>query len=74
MMVKAIVRENIIMPDRIPTDTNLKALDYYCESFVFDINPNRELEEKLKYAMRIDETYAQHMFSYSIEFVAAEKR
>ena len=35
MMVKAIVRDNIIMPDRIPTDTDLKALNCYYESFVF---------------------------------------
>ena len=35
MMVKVIVRDNIIMPDIIPTDTDLEALDCYYESPVF---------------------------------------
>ena len=57
MLVKAIVRDNNIIPDRIPTDTDLKALNCYYESFAFDIDYNMELEEKLEYAMNIIEPF-----------------
>ena len=70
MMVRAIVRDNIIMPDRIPTDTDLKALNGYYESFAFDIDSNIELEEKLEYAMNIVEPYTEHMHRDSIELIA----
>ena len=69
MMVKAIVRDNIIIPGRIPTDTDLKALNCYYESFVFEIDSSMNLEEKLKYAMNVVEPYTQHMYRDSIELV-----
>ena len=70
MMVKAIVRDRIIMPDRIPTDTDLKALDCYYESFVFEMDSNMKLEEMLEYAMNIVEPYTKHMHRDSVELVA----
>ena len=70
MMVKAIVRDNIIMPDRIPTDTDLKARNCYYESFVFEIDSNMELEEKLEYAMNIVTPYTEHMHRDYIELIA----
>ena len=69
MMVKAIVRGKIIIPGRAPTDEDLKRLNCYYESFSFKINPEMEYEEKYKYAIKMDETYAKHMYDYSIEFV-----
>ncbi len=69
MMVKAIVRDNIIMPNRIPTDTDLKALDCYYESFVFEVDSNLKLEEMLECAMNVVEPYTQHMHRDSIELV-----
>ena len=69
MMVKAIVRDNIIMPDRIPTDRDLKTLDCYYESFAFEIDSNMELEEMLDYAMDIVEPYTTHMHRDSIELI-----
>jgi hypothetical protein len=70
MLVKAIVRDNIIIPDRIPTDTDLKALNCYYESFAFDIDSSMELGEKLEYAMNIVEPYTKHMHRDSVELVA----
>lgn len=70
MMVKAIVRDNIIIPGRIPTDTDLKNLNCYYESFAFEIDSNMELEEKLEYAMNIVEPYTEHMHRDSIELIA----
>jgi hypothetical protein len=70
MMVKAIVRDNIIMADRIPTDTDLIALNCYYESFAFEIDSNMELEEKLEYAMNIIEPFTTHMKHDSIELIA----
>lgn len=70
MLVKAVVRDNIIMPDRIPTDTDLKALNCYYESFAFVIDSNMALEEKLEYAMNIIEPFTSHMHRDSIELVA----
>ena len=58
------------MPNRIPTDRDLKALDCYYESFGFDIDSNMELEEKLEYAMNIVEPYTEHMHRDSIELVS----
>lgn len=69
MMVKVIVRDNIIIPGRIPTDTDLKALDCYYESFVFEIDSNMELSEKLEYALNIVEPFTKHMHRDSIELV-----
>ncbi len=69
MMVKAIVRDNIIMPNRIPTDTDLKALNCYYESFVFEVDSNLKLEEMLECAMNVVEPYTQHMHRDSIELV-----
>lgn len=70
MMVKAIVRDNIIMPDRIPTDTDLKALNCYYESFVFEVDSNMTLEEKFEYTMNILAPYTKHMHCDSIELIA----
>ena len=70
MMVKAIIRDNIIMPDRIPTDEDLKALNCYYESFAFEVDSNLELEEQLEYAMNIVEQYNRHMHRDSIELIA----
>jgi hypothetical protein len=70
MMIKAIVRDKIIMPDRIPTDTDLKTLNCYYESFAFKIDSNMELVEKLEYAMNIVEPHTEHMHRDSIELVA----
>ena len=70
MMVKAIIRGKIIIPGRAPTDEDLKRLNCYYESFSFKINPEREHEEKYKYAMKIAEIHAQYMDPESIEFVA----
>lgn len=69
MVVKAIVRDNIFLPDRIPTDTDLKVLNCYYESFAFDIDSNMELEEKLEYAMNVIEPFTAHMHRDSIELV-----
>lgn len=70
MLVKAIVRDNIIIPNRIPIDTDLKALNCYYESFAFEIDSKMELEEKLEYAMNIVEPYTKHMHRDSIKLVA----
>ena len=48
MMAKVVVRDNIIIPNRIPTDTDLKVLNCYYERFAFDIDSDMELEEKLE--------------------------
>ena len=69
MVVKAIVRDNIFLPDRIPTDTDLKVLNCYYERFAFDIDSNMELEEKLEYAMNVIEPFTAHMHRDSIELV-----
>ena len=73
MMVKAIIRDNIIVPNRIPTDTDLKALNCYYESFVFKIDSNMKLEEKLEYAMNVVEPYTQHMHRDSIELIVVQE-
>ena len=70
MLVKAIVRDKLIMPDRIPTDTDLKALNCYYESFAFEIDANIELSEKLEYAMNIIEPFTTHMHRDSIELIS----
>ena len=70
MLVKAIVRDNIIILNRIPTDTNLKALNCYYESFAFEIDSKMELEEKVEYAMNIVEPCTKHMHRDSIELVS----
>jgi hypothetical protein len=69
MMVKAIVRDNIIMSDRIPTDADLKALNCYYESFAFEIDSDMQFEEQLEYAMNIIEPYTKHMHRDSIELI-----
>ena len=69
MMVKAIVRDNIIMPNRIPTDTDLKALNCYYESFIFEIDSDMRLEEMFEYAINIVKPYTEHMYRDSIELV-----
>ena len=69
MKIKAIVRDNIIMPDRIPTDTDLKVMNCYYESLAFEIGPDMELEEKIEYAMNIIEPFTAHMYCDSIELV-----
>lgn len=70
MLVKAIVRDKLIMPDRIPKDTDLKALNCYYKSVAFEIDANMELSEKLEYAINIVEPYTKHMHRDSIELVA----
>ena len=69
MMVKVIVRDNIIMPDKIPTDTDLKVLNCYYESFVFEVDSNMEITEMLEYAYNIVKPFIKHMRCDSIEFV-----
>ena len=69
MMVKPIIRGKIIIPGRVPADEDLECLNCYYESSSFEINPEREHEEKYKYAMKMDKTHAKHMYDYSIEFV-----
>ena len=69
MMVKAIVRDNIIMPNRISTDTDLKALNCYYGSATFEIDSNMRIEEKFDYAMSMVEPYTKHMRRDSIELV-----
>ena len=69
MMVKAIVRDNIIMADRIPTDSDLKNLNCYYESFAFEIDFNRELDKLFDYVTDIIKPYTEHMHRDSIELV-----
>ena len=69
MMVKAIVRDNIIMPNRIPTDTDLEALGCYYESCAFEIDSNMTLDEQFEFAMNVVVPYTQHMHRDSIELV-----
>ena len=69
MMVKAIVRDNIIINNSSPTDIDLKVFDCYYESFVFDIDPTTDLDEILEYAMNIIEPFTAHMHCDSIELI-----
>ena len=70
MKVKVIVRDNIIMPDRIPTDSDLNVLNCYYESFIFEIDDSMKLEEKFDYAMHMVESHVNHMHCDFIELVA----
>ena len=70
MTVKAIVRDNIIMPDGILADHDLKALNCYFESFAFEIDTNMRLDDMFKYATNIIKPYIKHMRCDHIELVA----
>ncbi len=70
MMAKVVVRDNIIIPGRIPTDTDLKALDCYYESFVFEIDSAMTLEEKIEYALNMVKPYTKHMYCDSVQLIS----
>ena len=55
MLVKAIARYNIIIPGRIATDDDLKALDGIFVSKPFEVDSSLCMTEKLDYAYDIIE-------------------
>lgn len=69
MLVKAIARYNIIMPNRIATDNDLRALDGIFESEPFEIDPALSLSEKFDYAYSIIEPILPRAYCDSIELV-----
>lgn len=70
MKIKVIIRDNITMPDRIPTDADLKTLDCYYESFIFEIESHMKLDERFEYAMNVVKPYVKHMHCDTVELVA----
>ena len=69
MLVKVIARYDIIMPNRVATDDDLRALDGIFESEPFEINPALSLSEKLEYAYSIMEPILPRAYCDTLELV-----
>ncbi|MBR3875351.1 MAG: hypothetical protein IKJ25_01080 [Clostridia bacterium] len=69
MLVKVIARYNIILPDRIATDDDLRALDGIFESDPFEIDPSLNMSDKLEYAYKIIEPVLPRAYCDSLELV-----
>ena len=69
MLVKAIARYNIILPDRIATDDDLRALNGIFESETFEIAPSLDISDMLDYAYIIIEPILPKAYCDSLELI-----
>ena len=69
MLVKAIARYNIIIPGRVATDDDLKALNGIFESEPFELDSSLCLSEKYEYAYKFIEPILPRAYCDSIELI-----
>ena len=68
-LVKAIARYNIIVPGRIATDDDLRALDGIYVSEPFEIDETMHITDMLEYAYNVIEPILPRKYCDSLELV-----